>query len=112
MEKNCNFIVSNNFNKIYNYEEIFDKVNEEDKCNLDVEVKSVKIKNMKEKNVEIYISDEGDKDYDPYKIEFDYLQNLQKECMQKQFMDYLKTEKHGKNESKESSCCEFCCIIC
>ena len=109
--KNSNFIITNHYDNIFNYEEILIKETDEDKRNLNFDSKSPKFKGKKKKNVEIYISDEGDKDYDPYKIEFDYLQNLQKEYLKTQFLAYLKNEKKEKTENNQKSCCNFCCLI-
>jgi hypothetical protein len=115
----CNqLIVRKNFHDhYYNYEEIFDKFKEEEKDIADLENKSVKseiILKRDMKNAEIYISDQEDKDYDPYKVQEDYIKRMDKEHIQSQFLTYLNKAKPKKDEETNSlkkPCCDACCVI-
>ena len=102
-----NFDIDANKNDSYlNYDEIFNKKNEEDSTE-----RSTRVNTHDEKKCDIYISDQEDKSYDPYKIEFDFMENLEKVCQRKKFLDYLKIETENR-EKNNKYCSNFCCIIC
>lgn len=93
-EKNNNYYI--------NYDEIFNYKNEENSIE-----SSTRLNTPIGKKRDIYISDQEDKDYDPYKIEFDYMQNLKKK---QKFLDYLNIEKEIR-EKNSKMCCNIRCIV-
>ena len=104
-----------NSDHFYNYEELLEKIKEEEKNEIHIDRNSIKkSKDKKKPNInEIYISDQEDKEYDPYKIEYNYIEKMNKEIMKNHFMEYLKKEKEKNEEKKEDKrpCYELCCII-
>lgn len=114
-------VKQNNHSEYYNYEEIFDKFAEEEKDMAELDVKSVKSEKLKKlrkvKNGEIYISDQEDKNYDPYKVQENYIQKMNREMMHSEFHKYLEQEQEKKKakaeeNNKKKPCCEACCLIC
>jgi len=108
------YIVRNeniNNNHFYNYEEIFDKIVDENKEGIEYDKNSNRsLKQRRRKNVEIYISDQEEKIYKAYKDELKLIEKMNKN---NKMIDLTKSSNKDKEDKKrvEKPCFKFCCNI-